>query len=130
GERAGEPAAGDVVDRAQPPAARRLADGRERARLLGEVDLGQRVRQAAAQLLQLRAGERGPEGPDEGDHVAVGAEGAAGDLRRIGELAYDADDRRRVDRAGRALVVERDVAADDGDAERAAGVGEAADGAI
>ena len=49
--------------------------------------------------------------------------------RGVGQLADQADDRRRVDRALGALVVERDVAADDRDAERAAGVAEAGDGA-
>ena len=43
---------------------------------------------------------------------------------RVGQLADHADDRRRVDRAAAALVVERDVAAHDRHAERAAGVAE------
>ena len=51
-------------------------------------------------------------------------------LPRIGQLADQADDRRRVDRARVGLVVERDVAADDRHAERLAGVGEALDGPV
>ena len=48
----------------------------------------------------------------------------------VGQLADHADHRRRVDRAVGPLVVEGDVAADDGHAERRADVGEAADGAV
>ena len=46
---------------------------------------------------------------------------------RVRQLADEADDRRRVDRALGALVVERDVAAHDRDPERAAGVAEPGD---
>ncbi len=54
-------------------------------------------------------------------------EAQAAGLARVGQLADQADDRRRVDRASAALVVERDVAAHDRDAERAARVAEAGD---
>ena len=65
---------------------------------------------------------------DERDDVArPAAKPRRPGARGVGQLADHADDRRRVDRAAAALVVERDVAADDRDAERAAGVGEAGD---
>ena len=72
----------------------------------------------------------GAKGPSRAIASPSRGEGAAGDLRRVGQLADHADHRGRVDRAVGPLVVEGDVAADDRDAERLAGVGEAADRAV
>ena len=91
---------------------------------------GSPVVELAALLGQLRAGEGGGEGAEQGDRVARRDEGAAGDLGRVGQLADHADHRGRVDRPVGSLVVEGDVAADDRDAERGAGLGEGADRAV
>src|SRR6202035_35418 len=59
------------------------------------------------------------------DPVALFAEAEPAGPRHIRELADHADDRRRGDRALGPFVVQRDVAADDRDAECAAAVAKA-----
>ena len=88
-------------------------------------------RRLAAQLRELGAGGRGRPraGRDDGDDVALLREAEAARALGLRQLADQPDDRGREDRAGAGLVVERHVAADDRDRERAAGVGEARDGA-
>ena len=73
-----------------------------------------------------RAADLGREHAGQRDPVALGAEAQAPGARDVGQLADQADHRRRVDRAVAPLVVERDVAADDGDPQRPAGVAEPA----
>ena len=114
--------------RDEPARATSLAHDRERrAPAPRGRPSGSRSRQPAALLLELRARRApGANGPTQRDRVALGARSPC---RRhaggVGELADHADDRRRVDRPLGALVVERDVAADDRHAERAAGGGDA-----
>ena len=66
----------------------------------------------------------GSEIADERDAVALGAEAEPPGTAHVRQLADEPDHRRRVDRPVGTLVVERDVAADDRDLERAAGVAE------
>ena len=108
----------------------RVADASRRRRRPRRRRARQAHLELAALLRQLRAGEARFEGADQADRVALAGEGAAGDLGRVGQLADHRHHRGRVDRPVGALVVEGDVAADDGDAERVAGVGEAADRAV
>ena len=68
-------------------------------------------------------------GRDQRHGVAFAREPEPPGAARVRQLTDQPDDRRRVDRALGALVVERDVAAHDRHAERAAGVAEAGDGA-
>src|SRR5438046_547279 len=75
-----------------------------------DVDVGQLARQlGAAELGQLRAAQLAAERTDEPDRVAGAAEAHAARPGRRRELADHADDRRRVDRALGALVVQRDI---------------------
>ena len=79
-------------------------------------------RSLASSLARQRRVER----PDERDRLARALEAQPPGPARVGQPADHADHRRRVDRAGGALVVEGHVAADDRRPERAAGVAEAA----
>ena len=63
---------------------------------------------------------------DEEDRLALGLEGERRHLPPVGEQADAADRRRRRDRLAVGLVVERDVARDDREVERAAGFADAA----
>ena len=67
------------------------------------------------------------EGTDERDRVARPGEAEPSGPGGIGQPADETDHRGGEDRAGRRLVVERDVAADHRDPERLAGPGEALD---
>src|SRR4051794_23619311 len=114
------------------PSPRRLAGSEAAAGgdRLGPAEGGRRGRPAArlaAQLGQLRGGgARRPRGRgDQRDGVARPLEAEPAGAPRVRQLAHEADDGRRVDRALGALVVEADVAADDRDPEGAAGVSEA-----
>ena len=127
GQRDRDPALGDVVGAAT---ARRRAPARGRAR--ARAPLARRsiagsgpATALAAQLGQLGAGRRGREPPDQRDRVALVREAEPSGPRRIRQAPDHADHRRREDRAGRRLVVQRDVAADDRHAERLAGLGQA-----
>ena len=62
----------------------------------------------------------GSNGADQRDRVALAANPQPPGARRVGQPADHPDHRRREDRPGRRLVVERHVAADDRDAERLA----------
>ena len=128
GQRDREPALGDVVRRAQRARPHRLAHrGVECAQLaeVGGRELAPRRRAAELGQLGARGVGRPRPGGDDGDDVALLREAEAAGARGLRQLAHQADDRGREDRAGARLVVERDVAADDRDAEGAAGVGEA-----
>ena len=71
-----------------------------------------------------------PVAPEQVDEVALGRGTTRRSARDASSSRPDhADDRRRVDGAAVGLVVERDVAAGDGRAERAAGLADALDGA-
>ena len=72
----------------------------------------------------------GEKGPSRAIASPSRDEGAAGDPGGVGQLADHGDDRGRVDRPVGTLVVEGDVAADDRDAERRAGLGEGAHRAV
>src|SRR5688572_25388878 len=66
---------------------------------------------------------------DQKDRLAFGLEGERGAFPPIGEKADAADRRRRQDGLALRLVVERDVAGDDGELERPARFADALDGA-
>ena len=123
-----EAALGDVVGARQVARAHRVADRLLHGAQRRDVDRRQPRRQLlAAQLRELRPGEVRAKRPREADRVAGEREARPPRALRDGQLADHADDRRRVDRAAAALVVERDVAADDRHVEAAARVGQAAD---
>src|SRR5207244_445735 len=82
--------------------------------------------EAALQLPKLGARQRVGERADQRDGVALAREPARGHPRGIRERADHPDDRRRVDRPLRALVVGRRVAAPYRHAQRSAGVAEPA----
>ena len=62
------------------------------------------------------------------DHVAFGAESHGQRARGVFEHAEHAEDRRGIDGFAERVVVEADVAAGDGNGQRAAGFGDAVDG--
>ena len=129
GERHGEAAARDVLAALDEAAVDRLADERLEARARGPG----RAPAARPRARRRRAARtRCPRGPapglaDQQHRVALGAERRPDALRDVVEQPDDADLGRRRDRRPGRLVVQRDVAAGDRQAERDAGVGQAAD---
>src|SRR5206468_1796085 len=113
GDRDQEAALGDVVRARQRTRADGLADRVLPGADLVDVDRIEAVGQRSpVQLRQLARGEPGPELTRERDRVALASEAEAPGPPGVGQATDHADDRRRVDRAGGGLVVERDVAAD------------------
>src|SRR5215207_8194403 len=106
-----------------------FADEGEGSKMGMKIDLRQARFELAAKLRELRSPWRRVEWSDQGDRVAIGERQPAG-LARVRKLPDQADYGRGVDRAAIRLVVERDVAADDRDAHRLAGVGQALHRAI
>ena len=107
-----------IVER---PGANARSDARQR--ITDGIDVLERKcpdRGLALELGQLGPDARGREGTNECDHVAVAEEAEPPRARRIRQLADHSDHRRRQDRAVRRFVVQRDIAADDGDSERLA----------
>ena len=122
------PSATSCAERSAPDADGLADRGVERAQLAevgrGQLALGRR----AAQLRQL--GARCSDGAQPRAAISATASPALREAepagpRGVGQLADHADDGRREDRAAAALVVERDVPAHDGHAERAARVAQA-----
>ena len=72
-----------------------------------------------------RSRQRGLEGTDEGDRIAVPGEPHRAGAPSVGQLSDHPDHRRGEDRAGRSLVVEGDVAAHHGHAKGLARLGQA-----
>ena len=129
GQRDREPALGDVVRRAQRARAHGLAD-RRRAACAARRGRRPGSSPSSASPRSLASSEPMSDGAQPRAAISATASPALREAeparaRGVRQLADHADDRRRVDRAAAALVVERDVAADDRHAERAAGVGEA-----
>ncbi len=129
GERDGEAAADDVLGRGDEAAGDRLADERLERRLAREVERRRAVLRRDAGEARVGAARRGPASPSPTSTTASPSATNAGPtsvatsssrpttpISGVGAIAP----------AGR-LVVERDVAAGDRQAERAAGVAEPAD---
>ena len=129
GERDGQAATRNVLGRGEEAPVRRLTDERLDRGLQSQVEAGWAVlRRDARQSGVLAPREARRRLADQDDHVAVGSEGRPHQAIDVLEQADDPDLRRRGDRAAGRFVVERDVAAGDRQAERAARVAHAPDG--
>ena len=94
--------------------------------LRGKVHRRRRAGLAAADLAQIeRLAEPATCDADEQDRLALGREADAGGGGDVGDHPDRADRGRRQDAAAGALVVERDVAGDDREVERATGFADA-----
>ena len=118
GEADREAAARDVVD--ERALRRGAPEELDERRLRLEVEPRRATFDLSPARLILGPGERDRRGAGEQDHVAVAP--APRHEPHVLEQADAADDRRRVDRPPVGLVVERDVAGDDRDAQRLAGL--------
>ncbi len=100
------------------------------AALGGEIDRRRRPLLAAGELAQVeRAAEMALGLADQQDRLAGALEGEAHRAGGVVDQADAADRRRRQDAAAIGLVVERDIAGDDGVVEREAGLAHAFDAA-
>ncbi len=94
-----------------------------------EIDFRCRAIAAAEDVAQIdRGAEMAAVGADQDQLIAFGCAADAGHRLPVGQQADAGDRRRRQDRDAVGLVVERDVAGDDREIERAAGLADALHG--